>query len=46
MSLTEVHSEFYPKKLYRCPCLIYLIGQIYDAGNRNFSQILSAITNC
>ena len=28
----------------QCPCLAYLINQIYDAGNREFSE--SAIHHC
>ena len=29
--MSKVPAEFYPKKLYHCPCLTYLISEIYNA---------------
>ena len=39
----NVKVDFSPKKMYRCPCLIYLIIEIYNANIRNYSTILKAI---
>lgn len=40
--VSKVH--FYPKKMYRCLCLIHLIDEIYNADIRNYSTILKTIT--
>ena len=38
-----VPADFYPKKVYSCPCLTYLINQIFDADIR---EILLAVAIC
>ena len=43
LKMSKVPAEFYPKKLYRCPCLTYLINEIYNAGTWKYSLILKAI---
>ena len=39
------YPKFIPNKLYRCPCLTYVINQIYDADIRNFGLILDYLSN-
>ena len=36
-------ADFYPKKVYQCPCLTYLIKQIFDANIRVSLKILQAV---
>ena len=44
MSLIN-YKNFFPKKVYHCPCLTYVINQIYDADIRSYTEILLAISN-
>ena len=44
MSLIN-YKNFFPKKVYHCPCLTYVINQIYDADIRSYTDILLAISN-
>ena len=36
-------ADFYPKRMYQCPCLTYTVNQIYDDGLREYTEISSAI---
>ena len=38
--MSKVPAEFYPKNVYRCPCRMYAVKQIYDDSLRNFADIL------
>ena len=42
----EVPVDFYSRKVYRCPCLTYLINQIYDVDIGGHSQILKPVLYC
>ena len=44
MSCNVNKADFYPKKMYWCPCLTYLFNEIYNADICNYSTILKAIT--
>ena len=41
-----VPADFYPKKVYLCPCLTYLTNQVFDADICECSKILQAVSNC
>ena len=36
-------AEFYPRKVFRCPCLALFINEIFNTDVREYSQILKAI---
>ena len=44
--MSKVPTDIYPKKVYRCPCLMYVIKQIYDDSLRNYAEILAALLIC
>ena len=33
-------TDFYPRKVFRCPCLLHATDQIFDSGHRSLNEIL------
>ena len=33
-------TDFYQRKVFRCPCLLHAIDQIFDSGHRSLNEIL------
>ena len=46
VSYIEVVTDFYPKRVYRCPYLTQLVNQIYGVGLREYAKILMAVSIC
>ena len=44
--MSQVPAEFYPKKVFHCPCLAFFISEIYNVNIHEYSQILKAISYC
>lgn len=44
-NIIKLPTDFYPKKMYRCPFLIHVVKQIYDDYFRNYTEALAAISN-
>ena len=42
--MSEVLADFYPKRVCRCPCLMYVVKQFYDDSLRNSAEILDALS--
>ena len=42
--MSQRYGNFIPKKVYRCPCLTYVVNQIHDANIRSYQLILDAIS--
>ena len=42
--MSKVLADFYPKRVYRCSFLMYVVKQIYDDSLRNFAEILDALS--
>ena len=42
--ISERYENFFPRKVYRCPCLIHLFNEIYDASIRSYSLISERIS--
>ena len=42
--MSQRYENFIPKKVYRCPCLTYVVNQIHDANIRSYQLILDAIS--
>ena len=34
-------TDFYPQKVFRCPCLINVIDNIFDSGFQSLNEILA-----
>ena len=43
--MSSNYNNFFPRKVYRCPCLMHVINQIHDVDIRCYSQILQEIFN-
>ena len=44
--MSQVPDEYYPKKVFRFPCLAFFINEIYNANIHEYLQILKAILYC
>ena len=40
----KVAADFYPKRIYHCPCLLQLVKQIYHDDFRGYSEIVTAVS--
>ena len=38
-------ADFHPHKVFRCPCLINVIDNIFDSVFRSFNEILAYLKN-
>ena len=38
-------TDFHPHKVFRCPCLINIIDNIFDSVFRSFNEILAYLKN-
>ena len=37
-------ADFCPKRVYQCPCLTYIVNQIYDDSFCEYTEISNAIS--
>ena len=40
----ERYENFIPRKIYRCPCLMHIVNEIYDANIGSYSLTLETIS--
>ena len=38
-------TDFHPQKVFRCPCLLNVFGNIFNSGFRSLDQILTHLQN-
>ena len=44
--MSQVPDEYYPKKVFRFPCLAFFINEICNGNIHEYLQILKAILYC
>ena len=46
MNSVEKYKDFFPKKVYRCPCVLSAVKHCFENGQHSLGEILESVKSC